>query len=545
MKKFTYLLMAFLLIFTALPLAAPVAAQADTIASQLVEYNKNLPKGYGLITAEELNALLAEKPVTVVDVREVAEFATGHLKDSINIPIRDLAKNLNLLPDLNANIVVLCKVGFRGAQAMAALQILGYSNVKSLKSGYDAWVAAKLETTQNAVTPKAGTAPAVNADMLKAVDAVLSGLPAGFGGVAAKDLAAELADNAPILIDVRTKEEWDKGYIKGATLIPINDFMSRESDWPKDKNAKIVVYCGSAHRGGIAMVMLRLMGYANVRNLSGGTAAWVAAGLPLEGAPAAAAFNVDTYFSDYLKSLPDTFNAVKVADLEAELKTANKPFLVDVRTADEYAEGFIEGAINIPIQELTKHLDLLPDLNQNIVVYCGSGHRSAIAMTALNLLGYTKVRSMLSGTSAWAAAKFPLSKEAVTLKPGKAPTFKPEVFEMVDKFITAIPAGYYTIKPTDLSVALIEKAPFLMDVRTEAEWKEGYIKGAALITFRDLMTRMKDWPADKSAPIVIYDNPTHRSTMAMVLLRMKGYTDVRVLGGGTGAWVKANLPLTK
>jgi rhodanese-related sulfurtransferase len=53
------------------------------------------------------------------------------------------------------------------------------------------------------------------------------------------------------------------------------------------------------------------------------------------------------------------------------------------------------------------------------------------------------------------------------------------------------------------------------------------------------------WPQDLTASIVVYDNPTHRSSMALTMLRLMGYENVRVLGGGTGAWANAELPLVK
>jgi rhodanese-related sulfurtransferase len=544
MKRLVLLFLTVVLAMALLPVAMPVVAQGDAILSRLTEYNNNLPKGYGVISVDDLNVMLAEKKPVLLDVRQPEEYQAGHIKDSFNVPLRELAKNLALLPDKNADIVVICKGGFRAMMGMTALNILGYNNARNLKGGFDAWVGEELPSVTDAFKPEPGKAPDITADLLAAVDKVLSNLPKNWDGVAAKDLAAELVDAPPILIDVRSNEEWATGYIEGASHIWINEFMSRQKDWPADKNAKIVVYCAASYRGGIAKIMLNLMGYTNVRNLSGGSAAWVAAGLPLKGA-SAAAFNLDTALADFLKAMPETFNAVRPADLEAELKAGPKPVLLDVRTADEYTEGHLEGAINIPLQEITKHLDLLPKLDENIVVYCGSGHRSAIVMTALELLGYTKVRSMLSGITAWAAAKYPVSTTAVEAKAGARPEFKADIFKLVDAYMTAIPAGYYTIKAADLNVALTEKPPVLIDVRTDAEWSAGRIQGAVHIGLADFMTKKSEWPTDKAAAVVIYDNPTHRSTMAMVLMQLEGYTNVKVLSGGTGAWEKANLPLTK
>lgn len=542
MRKFIYVL---LILTLALPNLFALA-QADAVVSRLEEYGNNLPQGYGVIQVDQLNAMLVEGEVTLLDVRQPEEYEAGHLEGSFNVPIRELGQNLALLPDLDATIVVICKGGARAALAGASLQILGYSDVKILAGGYDAWVGAEMPTTTEAYAVEAGTAPEIDADLYAAVDAYLSGLPEGYGLVSSQNLAAELVDNPPLLIDVRSDDEWNTvGYIDGAQHIWINNFISSQSEWPADKDAPIVVYCSGGYRGGIAAVMLNLMGYTNVRNLSGGLNAWLASGMPVVGAAVTEAPELDlvTVISDYVAAMPETFNAVRTADLKTEIDGGAELLIVDVRTADEYAEGFIEGAINIPLNELTQNLALLPDKEQNIVVVCGSGHRSAIATTVLNLLGYSNARSMLSGMGSWTAAEYPVTTDVPEYAAGTAPEVDSALLAALDSYVSAIPAGYYTVRAADLGVELIENPPILIDVRTDGEWDGGHIEGATQIPLRDFMTRQSEWPADMAASIVLYDNPTHRSSMAMTFMRLLGYENVRVLGGGVGAWTKAELPL--
>lgn len=541
MKKFVYLLALLLLVIPTFS----VMAQDEAVIDRLEMYNLTLPQGYGIISAEDLTAMLAEKPDTVLlDVRQPEEYEAGHLEASFNVPIRELGQNLNLLPDLSADVVVICQGGGRATLAATALGILGYQNVRILKGGYGAWDAAELPTTVEPFTIEAAAAPEFDPVIFEAVNAYLTTLPEGFGFVSPQNLAAELADNPPVLIDVRGLEEWNAGYIEGARNIWINEFMSRQDEWPADKDTPVVIYCASGYRGSIATVFMRLAGYTNVRSLSGGTNAWTAAGLPLVGAVAEAPeFDLDAYLASYVSALPGSFNAVRVDDLVAELAADTDLVLVDVRTADEYTEGFIEGAINIPLQELPQHLDLLPDLNQNIVVYCGSGHRSAIAMTALNLFGYTNVRSLVGGFGPWSSAGNPVSQAVPVVEPGTAPEIDPAIYEVVNNFLSGIPAGYYTVKAIDLKVELTENPPVLIDVRTDSEWQQGYIEGSLHLNLSDFMNREAEWPQDLSTPVVIYDNPTHRSTMAMTLMRLLGYENVRVLAGGTTAWTKDMLPL--
>ncbi len=535
MKKLVLLLMLFALV---MPVYL-VTAQEAAVVTRLEEYNASLPQGYGVTSVEDFNAQLAEKEFVLLDVREVAEYEEGHIPGSFNVPIRELGKNLALMPDLNADIMVICKGGGRAMLAMASLNILGYNNARMLKGGYDAWVAEELEVTVEPFVPEAGTAPEVDPAILEAVDTYLSNLPEGYSIVKPSDVAVELVENAPILLDVRSPEEVAKdGSIEGSQNIWINEFMSRQSELPADKEANIVVYCASGFRGGIATVMLELLGYSNVRNMGGGFNAWKTAELPIVGG-----FSLDSYVASYITNLPNSFNAVRVEELAEELAAGNELLVVDVRSADEYAEGHIEGAINIPINEVTQNLALLPDLNANIVVVCGSGHRSALVMTALNLVGYTNVRSMISGMGGWTKAEQPVTDVPTEAVVGAAPAVNAAAFAPVDAFVTSIPEGFFVVKPADLSVELIDNPPILIDLRTDSEWAEGHIEGAVHLPLRDFMTRMSEWPQDKTAAIVLYDNPTHRSSMALVFMKLMGYENVRVMAGGIGGWTAAELPL--
>ena len=66
--------------------------------------------------------------------------------------------------------------------------------------------------------------------------------------------------------------------------------------------------------------------------------------------------------------------------------------IVDVRTVDEFSSGHIPNAICIPNEDITTSKpELLPDINQEILVYCRSGRRSKEASQKLADIGYTNV----------------------------------------------------------------------------------------------------------------------------------------------------------
>jgi rhodanese-related sulfurtransferase len=187
---------------------------------------------------------------------------------------------------------------------------------------------------------------------------------------------------------------------------------------------------------------------------------------------------------------------------------------------------------------------MLPNLDADMVVYCGSGHRSAMAMVALNVLGYQNALSMLGGVNAWTAAELPIvTDDEVAGEAGAAPEFDAALFETVDAYVKAIPAGYYTISADDLNLALIENPPFLIDVRTPGELEGGFIEGAVHMDLREFMSFQAEWPEDKADPVVIYCGSDHRAVIAMVAMQMMGYEDVRSLAGGLQAWLAKELPV--
>jgi rhodanese-related sulfurtransferase len=85
--------------------------------------------------------------------------------------------------------------------------------------------------------------------------------------------------------------------------------------------------------------------------------------------------------------------------------------LVDVRSPEEHAGGMIPGTdLNIDFRELkARHRELGAKLDDHIVVYCQSGHRSNIAAETLADLGYTHVYNVVGSMNAWTEAGFPIA----------------------------------------------------------------------------------------------------------------------------------------
>lgn len=94
-------------------------------------------------------------------------------------------------------------------------------------------------------------------------------------------------------------------------------------------------------------------------------------------------------------------NRISVEQVKADLEAGKDFVLLDVRTKEEFREGHIEGAVNIPLPKLAYEIeDEVPEKDQIIVLYCRSGVRTLTAAEILKDLEYTKVYDM-GGIMSW------------------------------------------------------------------------------------------------------------------------------------------------
>lgn len=97
----------------------------------------------------------------------------------------------------------------------------------------------------------------------------------------------------------------------------------------------------------------------------------------------------------------DTKGLLSYEELQQKLANKDAIVLVDVRTQEEYDAGHIPGAVLLPYDEVeAKATAMLPEKEKEIIVYCRSGRRSAIAKSGLESMGYTNVKDF-GGMNRW------------------------------------------------------------------------------------------------------------------------------------------------
>jgi len=206
----------------------------------------------------------------------------------------------------------------------------------------------------------------------------------GYGLVDTAGLKSLLDRRADIaLFDARSPEEYQEVHISGAQSLPQKKFDEFAHLLPQDRTKPVVFYCNGIKCGKSkkAAKQAVAMGYKNVIVYAEGMPVWEEKGMPIYAGP------------NYEARIETT--RISPADLDALIRSGADTFqLVDVRDPEEFAEGHIPGAINIPVAGFASGSEVL-DKKKRIIVYCNSGGRSYNAYRKLMKLGYKKINQAI------------------------------------------------------------------------------------------------------------------------------------------------------
>ena len=299
------------------------------------------------ITVSELDAFVADKNPVYVDVRDIFAFEKSHIEGAIHLPLELLLQQLNTLPT-NRPVIVYDETGKKGHQALRTLLGAGFTDVTNISGGHNS-----LQRQAQAVGFKnlnINILPIVSKSLNEKVDNQ------------EEQSTNEVVDlNSPIVVDVRTPEEFVTGAYPDAINIPLDELMNRYEELGNNGAREITVYCASGARSAYAQRTLMQIVYENVKNGGG------------------------------LGSMMSRKNAKPTA-VETVAPT-NEPMIIDVRTAQEFAGGAFPGAINIPLDDLQRHVNLIGSKSREITLYCASGARSAYGQRVLQQLGFSNVKN--------------------------------------------------------------------------------------------------------------------------------------------------------
>lgn len=181
----------------------------------------------------------------VIDTCPTADFASGHVPGTINIPLRSLVHWAGFFVDYSAPLYLILPLD-RKAEALHALRSIGIDRVAGV---FDSQSVAKV---------------AMRTESFDSQDSA--------------QLRSAIESGQYRLIDVRARSEWDEGHIPQAEHWFLGDLLRRAEELPQGQT--IVTQCRSGGRSAIAASILQRAGY-DVINLAGGFLGWQQAGLPV------------------------------------------------------------------------------------------------------------------------------------------------------------------------------------------------------------------------------------------------------------------------
>jgi rhodanese-related sulfurtransferase len=265
-----------------------------------------------------------------------------------------------------------------------------------------------------------------NEPLQEAAEIYFSG---GSRTIAAADLFENLndgdPDNDPYIISLRSAEDYAKGHIPGAVNVSVKEMFAAESlaTIPPDKDVVVVCYTGQT--AAQATAALNMLGY-EAYGLLFGMSSWTT-----DPDVFVKRFDPETHANDYTidtevhepggpYALPTPLavdiagaagayfsggpRTIGAADLFENLNDGdpdNDPYIISLRSAEDYAKGHIPGAVNVSVKQMftAESLATIPP-DKDVVVVCYTGQTAAQATAALNMLGY-EACSLLFGMSSW------------------------------------------------------------------------------------------------------------------------------------------------
>ncbi|WP_455280819.1 rhodanese-like domain-containing protein [Cupriavidus necator] len=456
--------------------------------------------------------------LALFDVREHGEHGEGHPFLAVPLPYSRLELEVNRLAPRRAERIVLFDAGDDGdavaQRAARHLAALGYSAVSVLGGGARAWAAAGYTLFKGVNVPSK-----TFGELIEQVQHTPH--------LNAVDLAARRAAGEPfVLIDGRTVEEHRKMTIPGALSCPNGELALRLPALLPNPNTPVVVHCAGRTRSIIGAQTLIDLGLPNpVLALENGTQGWYLAGYALEHgsqrtaaqAPSAHTLAVARERSTRLLErfgLPALSASRAQRWLDDDTRTT---YLFDIRGAEEFANGTIDGAQHAPGGQLVQATDRYIGVRgSRVIVFDDDGVRAPVIADWLHQLGF---ESAVLADGIHAALKVPARP-------------------------ASLPAHGLPVLDASLLRALLSENPSAtrIDLRESAEYEHGHARGAAWSIRPRLLARLEALGVARDQPVVLIANEPEVAIVAGKDLLDAGYRHVYRTDNGHRTWQAAGLP---
>lgn len=387
--------------------------------------------------------------IALLDVREAGQFGEGHPFFAVPAPYSRLEIDVPPLVPRRDTRTVLVDAGDGVAQRAAdRLAQLGYTRVHVLQGGAPAWAAAGYVLFKGVNVPSKTFGELVEHAF-------------GTPRLSALELHRRQSAGEPlVLLDGRTFAEHRKMTVPGATSVPNGELAWRWKALAPDPRTPIVVHCAGRTRSIIGAEILRSIGVPNpVFALENGTQGWALAGLALEhGSSRRDSALPHTRTEDQVAAARVAAQAgaplLSAAQAQAWIDDPTRTtYLLDVRSAEEFAAGTLAGARHAPGGQLLQATD----------------QRIGVRHSRVLLLDHEAVRAPVVAAWLWR-----LGYETATVEGGiHAPLHLPTVANAAP-LVPRAPA----VAAQDLTPWVAQHRPVLVDVQHSMAFRQQHAAGA-------------------------------------------------------------------
>jgi len=465
------------------------------------------------IDAPTLKAWLSDgREIALFDVREQGQYGSGHLFLAVPLPYSRLEIGLPALAPNAAVRVVLYDDGDGVAQRAAVrAAALGYRNVFVLAGGGKAWGEAGYTLYAGVNVPSKAFGELVEQRRHTP-------------RISARDVEAMRAAGEDfVIVDGRPFAEYRKMNIPGGVCCPNGELVLRIRNIAPDPKTKIVVNCAGRTRSIIGAQTLIDFGIPNpVLALENGTQGWFLAGLELErGATRRYADEVDhadiAALRAHARRFADACGAAFVAPRTAHgwlSEAARTTYLIDVRTAEEFAASGLPGFVHAPGGQLVQATDQWIGVKgARILLFDCEQVRAPVIAGWLRQLGH---EAFVLGDGVAAAV---LDWRRTASSP-ELPSLRP-------------------ISAAEVATGMRTGAVQMIDVRPAMTFRQGYAAGAIWA----IRPRIAAARIDPVRTVAIMADDATLAALAAIDLAEAGSHDVRIMAGGYPAWRDAGLPI--
>jgi rhodanese-related sulfurtransferase len=450
------------------------------------------------------------RELAILDAREEGEFGASHLFWAVPCPLsRREARAASLLPNPHTRVV--CTDDGRGlAERLGEyLEAAGCTDVSVLDGGTPAWEAAGYVLFSGVNVPSKAFGEWVEHHY-------------GTESVDPPELKGWIESGRDmVVLDSRTLEEFRRMSIPTGVSVPGGELAYRIADLVPNPDTLVVVNCAGRTRSILGAESLRQAGIPNqVVALRNGTMGWELAGLTCArgqtarfspGAPATAALAFTRADKFATRSGVGVIDAATLAGFAAD--PARTLYVLDVRDPEEFAAGHLAGSVSAPGGQLVQATDTWIGVRgARIALVDDDGVRARMAAGWLRQMGHRDVFVVTDGLR---AASLPARQVP------EVPAVETIEADMLDACGDAV----------------------VVDLARSVDFRDGHIPGALWA----VRTRL-DALRDKLAPakLVVLTSPDGAlARLAVAEAKALTRAPVRVLEGGTAAWVRAAHKLEK